>query len=291
VTDRSAGFSDTTPLPTEIDRRVAHPSRMYDYLLGGKDHFAVDRDAVHQAAPAVGGLDNARTAVRANRAFLGRAVRYLATEAGLRQFLDIGTGIPNADNVHAVAQRAAPESRIVYVDNDPIVLAHAHVLLTGTPQGATSYVHGDLREPGTILRRAAETLDFTRPIAVMLVSMLHFVPDEDDPYGIVAELMRATSPGSHLAVSHLAADINPEGMAELAQRFNSDDTVGDPFVMRDRAAVARFFDGLELVEPGVVPVDHWRPDEGAGAAGAVATGDGVSGVRLNEFHAAVGRKP
>jgi len=163
-----------------IDTTVAHPSRMYDYLLGGVDHFAVDREAVDAAADAVGGMENARATVRANRVFLVRAVRWLAAQ-GVRQFLDIGTGIPTMENVHQVAQEAAPESRIVYVDNDPIVLAHAHTLLKSTAEGATAYVYGDLRDPEPILTEAARTLDLGRPVAVILVAITHFFPDADDP--------------------------------------------------------------------------------------------------------------
>jgi hypothetical protein len=243
-----------------IDTTVAHPSRMYDYLNGGVDNFAVDREAVEAAADAVGGMDNARATVRANRRFLIRAVHWLAAEAGVRQFLDIGTGIPTADNVHGVAQRAAANSRIVYVDNDPIVLAHAHTLLQSTAEGATDYIFGDLREPDPILDHASATLDLTRPVAVVLVAITHFFPDEDDPYGIVARLLDAVPSGSYLALTHLANDIHPEEMAELERRYREDETIEDTFVMRSHAEVSRFFNGLELVEPGVVPIDDWRPD-------------------------------
>jgi hypothetical protein len=236
---------------------VAHAARMYDYLLGGSDNFAADRAAVERAAVAVGGIENARADVRANRAFLARAVRYLGGDAGIRQFLDIGTGIPNVDNVHGIAQATAPESRIVYVDNDPVVLAHSHTLLKSTPQGATAYISGDLRDPATVLERAAETLDFTQPVAVMLVAILHLISDHDHPHRIVERLVEALPSGSYLAISHLAGDIQSEAMAELARRLNQ--ASRGTFVMRTHAQVSRFLDGLELVEPGVVQVDQWRP--------------------------------
>lgn len=263
-----------------IDRKVAHAARMYDYLLGGSNNFAVDRQAVERAAAAVGGIENARADVRANRAFLIRAVRYLAAEAGIRQFLDIGTGVPNGDNVHAVAQRAAPDSRIVYVDNDPIVLAHAHTMLQSTPEGATAYIHGDLREPDAILKEAAATLDFTEPVALVLVAILHLIPDGDDPYGIVAQLVDAVPAGSQLVVSHLTPDVEPEAMAQLAERLN--ESARETFVMRDGAAFARFFEGLEIIEPGIVQIDEWRPD----ATPVTRTNDWVPSL-----YGAVGRKP
>jgi SAM-dependent methyltransferase len=252
----------------EIDSSVAHPARVYDYLLGGNDHFEVDREAaVHATAAFGGGIDTARFIVRANRDFLGRAVRYLAIEAGMRQFLDIGTGIPNADNVHAVAQKAAPTSRIVYVDYDPIVLAHAHALLESTPEGATAYIHGDLRQPEPILEGAAATLDFSQPVAVVLIGVLHFLRDRDDPHGIVARIVDALAPGSYLAIGHLASDINPEEMSALAERY--DESVDEAMVVRSHAEVSRFFEGMELVHPGVVPLDQWRPDEPTASTGFV----------------------
>ncbi|MGH9212485.1 MAG: SAM-dependent methyltransferase [Acidimicrobiales bacterium] len=244
-----------------IDTTVAHPSRMYDYLLGGVDHFAVDRAAVDAAADTVGGIDNAKATIRANRDFLIRAVRYLASEAGIRQFLDIGTGIPNADNVHGIAQQVAPASRIVYVDNDPIVLAHAHTLLRSSPEGATSYVFGDLRNPDDIVREATATLDFAQPVAVVLVAILHFFPDTDDPYSIVDRLLDAVPSGSYLALSHLASDIQPDEMAALAKRYADDETIQEAFVMRSHAEVCRFFAGLDVIEPGVAPLDVWCPPQ------------------------------
>ncbi len=261
--------------PIEIDTTVAHPARVYDYWLGGKDNFAADREAAERVLAVTPGL---RTRVRANRAFLARVVRYLAAEAGIRQFLDIGTGIPSGNNTHEVAQETAPESRIVYVDNDPIVLTHAKALLASGPEGATQYVNGDLRDPAAILQAAARTLDFTRPTALMLLGILHLIQDSEDPYRIVAELMDALPPGSYLAISHPASDIHVAAQAEAQKRYN--ERVSTPQTMRSRAEVTRFFDGLDLVPPGVVYVHAWRPDPGD-----VPPSDGVSA------HGGVARKP
>ena len=195
-----------------FDTNVAHIARVYDYWLGGKDNYAADREAARQAMEAIPSLP---AGARANRAFLGRSVRYLAAEAGIRQFLDIGTGIPTSNNTHEVAQTTARASRIVYVDNDPIVLSHARALLTGTPQGATAYVDADLRDTGKILAGAAATLDFGKPIAIMLVAILHCIPDSDDPQAIVARLLDAVVPGSYLVISHPASDIEDDHRAEV----------------------------------------------------------------------------
>jgi S-adenosyl methyltransferase len=238
-----------------FDTSVAHVARVYDYWLGGKDNYEADRkagDSVIQVYPEV------VTSVRLNRAFLARTVRHLASEAGIRQFLDIGTGIPTANNTHEVAQAVAPESRIVYVDNDPIVLAHARALLTGSTQGATDYIDSDLRDTQTILAQAARILDFSKPIAVMLFTILHVIGDDDDPYGIVATLIDAVPSGSYLALSHVASDMEPEKMAESRDRFNR--LAHQKVTFRGNAEVMRFFLGLELVEPGVVRVEEWRPD-------------------------------
>ncbi|HEY1640720.1 MAG TPA: SAM-dependent methyltransferase [Streptosporangiaceae bacterium] len=243
----------------EIDTSVAHPARVYDYWLGGKDNYAADREAAERVLAVTPGL---RYRVRANRAFLARAVRYLAAEAGIRQFLDIGTGIPSADNTHQVAQAVAPESRIVYADNDPIVLTHARALLASGPQGATQYVQGDLRDPAPILAAAAGTLDFSQPVALLLLGVLHLIQDEEHPYQLVAGLMAGLPPGSYLAISHPAADIHP-GQAEAQRRYN--ERVSTPQTLRTREQVARFFDGLDLVPPGLVYVHTWRPDPGDAA--------------------------
>ncbi|MGH9233027.1 MAG: SAM-dependent methyltransferase [Acidimicrobiales bacterium] len=242
----------------EIGPTVAHSARMYDYLLGGSTNFEVDRAAVDRATAAVGGIDNARAAARANRAFLARAVRYLAGEAGVRQFLDIGTGIPGSDGWHADPQQIAADARVVYVDNDPIVLAHAHTLLTSTPEGAAAYVDGDLRDPETILGGVKETLDLSRPVAVVLGMVLHLVPDRDDPHGVVARLVDALPSGSYLAVSHVTSEVLPREVGELAGQLGR--AAEGAFVTRDLGEVRRFFDGLQIIEPGVVPVEHWRPD-------------------------------
>ncbi len=247
-----------TPRPSALDTGVPHIARVYDYWLGGTDNFAADRRLAEQfmaADPAV------IAGVRNNRAFLGRAVHYLAADAGIRQFLDIGTGIPTADNTHEVAQRAAPTARVVYVDNDPIVLPHAQALLTSNPQGATAYLEADARDTGLILRRAALTLDFSQPVALMLVGLLHCLPDEDDPGEVVSTLMEALPSGSYLVISHLASDIHAEAMAEGASLMNR--LMAGRITFRPRAEVLRYFEGLELLEPGLVPTTQWRPSPGA----------------------------
>jgi hypothetical protein len=238
----------------ELDVNVAHPARVYDYWLGGKDNFAADREAAEQVIAA---NPQVLPGVRANRAFLGRAVRYLAGEQGIRQFLDIGTGLPTVDNTHEVAQQVAPEGRVVYVDNDPIVLAHARALLTSTPEGETAYVDSDLRDTARVLEGAAQTLDFGQPIAVMLLMILQYIPDRDNPWAIVAQLLDAVPAGSYLVVSDTAADIDAAVVAESARRYNQRlGTVRQ--TRRTKDEFARFFTGLELVEPGVVPLPEWR---------------------------------
>ena len=241
-----------------FDTSVAHPARVYDYWLGGKDNFAADREA---AEAVIAARPSILFDIRANRAFLGRAVRWLAAEAGVRQFLDIGTGIPAADNTHQVAQGVAPTSRIVYVDNDPIVLVHARALLTSNAEGATAYLEGDLRQPEPILSGAATTLDFEQPIAVLLIGVLHLIADTEDPNGIITTLMAAVSPGSYLALTQPASDVNAEVVAEGARRYNQH--VSTKQTRRSHAETARFFDGLELVDPGLVQVHRWRPDPNA----------------------------
>ena len=247
----------TAPLPAgesaEIDTSVAHPARVYDYWLGGKDNFAADREAGDRVLEATPGL---RERVRANRAFLVRAVRYLAAEAGIRQFLDIGTGIPSANNTHEIAQQVAPDSRVVYVDNDPIVLTHARALLAGRPEGSIQYIDGDVRDVASIIGAAAKTLDFTQPMALLLLGVLHLVQDAEGPYELVATLMDALPSGSYLVISHPASDIHP-GQAEAQRRYN--ERVSTPQTLRTRAEVSRFFEGLDLVPPGLVYVHTWRP--------------------------------
>jgi len=254
-----------------FDTSVAHSARVYDYWLGGKDNFAADRAAAEQVIevrPAI------RTDVRANRAFLGRAVRYLAGPAGIRQFLDIGTGLPSADNTHEVAQSVAPDSRIVYVDNDPIVLTHARALLTSAPEGVTAYLDADLRDPEVILARARLTLDLTRPVAIMLVAVLHHVPDSDDPYGVVARLRDALPSGSHLVISHPASDVQTEKVAEVARRYNASVITGQ--TRRSVDEVTAFFGDWEILEPGVTQTPAWRPDPPAPVPGTVPMWAGVA---------------
>jgi len=281
VQPQNPGTEPVRP-PAAIDIDVAHASRIYDYLLGGGTNFEVDRKMAETVFGAVyeGGIESARGDVRANRAFLGRTVRYLAAEAGVRQFLDIGTGIPTEENVHEVAQRIASEARIVYVDYDLIVQAYARNLLESTPEGATAYLTADLREPERILTEAQLTLDFEQPVALMLVGILHVIPDDDDALGIVAQLLDALPSGSHLVISHLANDINADEMAEVARRL--DGRTRETFFLRGHAEITRFFDGLELLDPGVVPIDEWRPPRPS---------SGNDGRRTIPIYGAVGRKP
>ncbi|HEV2935269.1 MAG TPA: SAM-dependent methyltransferase [Streptosporangiaceae bacterium] len=255
----------------DFDTSVAHVARVYDYWLGGKDNFAADRAAGDQAIQA---FPNIPLSARANRAYLARVVRFLAGEAGIRQFLDIGTGIPTANHTHQVAQSVAPESRVVYVDNDPVVLLHARALLASHPAGATDYVDADLRDPQKILDDAKRLLDFGRPVAVMLMAILQHIDDEHDPYAIVATLMDAVPPGSYLALSHPASDIDAEAMAKMANVLNQ--MMAEKVTFRNRDAVAGFFDGLELVEPGLVQASKWRPTSEMEAASPAALWGGVA---------------
>ncbi|WP_238011125.1 SAM-dependent methyltransferase [Dactylosporangium sp. AC04546] len=240
-----------------FDTGRPHPARVYDYLLGGKDHFAADREAAVEALKV---NPNAATAPLQNRAFLRRAVHHLAAEAGVRQFLDIGTGLPTSPNVHDVAQAAAPASKIVYVDNDPIVLSHARALLTSTPEGRTAYVDGDLLDIDGILAapELRSTLDLTRPVGLLLFAILHFVEDDTAAYRIVERLMAALPSGSYLVLSHITADFEPESWGRFVQIMRAR---GIPSRLRDQQEVSRFFTGLDLVEPGVVPILRWRPDD------------------------------
>jgi hypothetical protein len=240
----------------DLDTSRPHPARVYDYLLGGKSNFAADRALAEQMLQATPDL---RTAARENRAFLGRAVQYLAGEAGVRQFLDIGTGLPTANNVHEVAQRIAPESRVVYTDNDPMVLAHARALLTSSPEGRTTYIQADLRNPAQILAdpEVRDVLDFSQPVALVLVAVLQFLPDEDKPAEVVATLLDALPSGSYLIASHTALDHAPALVAAMERAAQAG---GIRSQRRDSGDFARFaFPGLELVPPGVVLVSEWRP--------------------------------
>jgi SAM-dependent methyltransferase len=271
IPDRGDGAgARTREVPLDLDTSVAHVARVYDYWLGGKDNFAADRAAGEQAIQA---YPDIVYSVRANRAFLARTVRYLAGEAGIRQFLDIGTGIPTANNTHEVAQDVAPGSNVVYVDNDPVVLTHARALLVSGEQGHTSYIDADLRDTGRILAEAAQTLDFSRPVAIMLMAILQHIDEAEDPYAIVDSLLAAVPPGSYLAISHPAADIETEAMAQMAERLNK--LMAEKVTFRNRQQVARFFEGLELVEPGMVRVQEWRPASEIEAKSPAALWGGV----------------
>ena len=248
-----ADYSDLPP--SRVDVRKAYPARRYDYWLGGKDNFAADRrsgDAVEEVVPTI------RLSIIENRRFLQRAVRFLV-EAGIGQFLDIGAGMPTDANTHEVAQAIAPQSRVVYVDNDPVVVSHARALLRSSPQGRTEYVEADLRAPQDILRSPPlrATLDMGRPVGLLLLAVLHFVPDDDDPYGLVAQLAAAMPPGSYLVMSHGTYDPLPPEMIARCEEVNA--VIDAPWRPRSREEFARFFDGMELVDPGIVSIGSWRP--------------------------------
>jgi SAM-dependent methyltransferase len=248
-----SGHLSTDPIPW-FDASVPHPARVYGYWLGGKDHYPADREvaeAVIRRRPQV------MAGARANRAFLARVVRYLAGECGIRQFLDIGTGLPAPNSTHQVAQAIAPDSRIVYVDNDPLVLVYARALLTSGPQGSCDYIETDLRNTTAVLAGAARTLDLTRPVAVLLLAVLHFLADTDDPAAVVAALARRLAPGSFVVISHLTADFAPGPVAAGVEAYNT--LVPTTLVPRSHAQVSALFGGLPLVPPGVVPITEWRP--------------------------------
>jgi O-methyltransferase involved in polyketide biosynthesis len=252
-----------------FDTTVPSPARMWNYWVGGKDHFAADREAaarIQAAMPALPAI------ARSVRAFLIDVVHSLTVDYGVRQFLDIGTGLPTADNTHDVAQRAAPESRIVYADYDPVVLAHARALLTSTPEGKTDYIQADLRDTDAILTAAARTLDFSRPVAVLLLAVLHFIPDTDDPYGIVKKLMDAVPAGSFLVICHAPSDINSGEIAEMARRYNQ--SGAEQMRPRSREEIMRFFEGLEMIPPGLAPLSEWLPPGPADPS----SGSAVAGV-------------
>jgi hypothetical protein len=275
MTDSSSPSSAQEPL--ELNSGVPHSARVWNYWLGGKDNFPADREVAEQFREAFPGVVDV---ARASRAFLTRVVRYLAGEAGIRQFLDIGTGIPTANNTHEVAQRVAPESRIVYVDNDPIVLAHARALLTGTSEGRTAYVDADLYEPDKILEAAAETLDFDQPVALMLMGIMGHVGDYDEARSIVRRLLQPLPSGSYLALDDGTDVINKAAVEEAQGAYNESGAI--PYHPRSPEQIAGFFEGLELVEPGVVSCPRWRPDP--------ADADGGPPEELDAF-GGVGRKP
>jgi O-methyltransferase involved in polyketide biosynthesis len=237
-----------------FDASVAHPARIYDYWLGGKDNFAADRIAAEEVLTVMPAMAQVARSVRL---FLAAVVHHLAADAGIRQFLDIGTGLPTANNTHDVAQRAAPGARIVYVDNDPIVLLHAGALLTGSPPGRCAYVEADVRDPDRVLTEAARVLDLTEPVAVMMLGLLHFIPDSDAPCSLTRHYLDALVPGSYLAVSHASSDIDTGPPEAALERYNSRSAT--PIVLRSRAEVTRFFDGLDLVPPGITPLGQWAP--------------------------------
>jgi hypothetical protein len=240
---------------SRFDTGTPHSARVWNYWLGGKDNFAADRQLGDQILALMPELVKS---VRADRAFLGRVVRYLAGKAGIRQFLDIGTGLPTADNTHEVAQSVVPDAHVVYVDNDPIVLAHARALLTGNPPAVTAYIDADLKDPGAILRDAARTLDFAEPVAVLLLGSLNFVEDDTEAHAIVRTLVDGLAPGSYLVVSHPTDEVDAETSRRVLQRWNSQGSAKQ--ALRDRAGLVGFFDGLELVGPGVVSCSRWQPD-------------------------------
>ena len=260
--------------PPEIDRSKAHPARIYDYLLGGKDHFDVDREAAEKALAAMPEL---RAMARANRAFLGRAVRHLA-EAGITQFLDIGTGIPGPGNTGEIARAVRPESRVVYVDYDPIVSAHSRALLSGAEAALTAVVQADVREPKTILESGAvhAVLDFDRPVAVLMVAVLHFVSDAEDAHGLAAEFVQAIAPGSALVVSHGSEGHEVGKFGAAREGWNN---ATSQLVLRDKSEIEGFFAGTELIDPGVVIIPAWRPDRELRAA-ELALDYGHAGVGI-----------
>ncbi|MGH4016242.1 MAG: SAM-dependent methyltransferase [Pseudonocardiaceae bacterium] len=238
-----------------IDSRVAHSARVWNYWLGGKDNYPADQEVGDQVRALLPGIIDI---AHASRGFLVRVVRYLAAEVGIRQFLDIGVGLPAVNNTHEVAQAFIPECRVVYVDNDPLVMAHARALLTSSPPGVTDFIHADLRDPETILRDAARTLDLTRPVALMLLGILNFITDTDQAHAIVNRLLDALPTGSYLLLSHPASEVNREAMLEYRQLWN--EGAAPPITTRSRQELTRFFDRLELLEPGVVSCPLWRPD-------------------------------
>ena len=273
MTDDVRAFPALPGSLPKIDTGLANVARAWNYMVGGKDNFEADREAARQlmeVAPVI------RIAAPASRAFLGRAVRYLAAEAGIRQFLDIGTGLPTAGNTHEIAQAVAPECRVVYVDNDPVVLVHARALLTSDPAGATSYIDADARDPDTIVSQAGATLDFAEPVAIMMVDLLNFIDDEAAA-AILPRLTAAVVPGSYLAIMHPASDLDP-ALLEAAQRWNQ--LAAQPVRLRSRADMTGFLAGLELVEPGLVTVPEWRPEADAPRAAEVIP-----------LYAVVARKP
>jgi hypothetical protein len=252
-------------MPMQVDHQVPelhqdrpHSARMYDYYLGGKTNYRADRAAAGQVVAAWPGV---MVAARVNRAFMRRAGHWLAAEQGIRQFLDIGTGIPTEPNLHQVVQSVHPDARVVYADNDPIVLTHAQALMAGTEEGRTAYIEADATDPEAILNAPvlAETLDMSQPVALSLVALLHFVPDEDKPYDVIERLVSALAPGSALVLTHVTPDFDPEAMEKVVQIYRAGGTMAQ---VRSKIEFARFFDGLELVDPGIEVPHRWLPEDG-----------------------------
>lgn len=292
---------DRPPVPFEVDTRVPRPARLYNYLAGGSENFTVDRETAERVAAGIpGGLDTIRAAVRSVGDFTNRVVRYLVDETGIRQLLYIGTPVPAGRQVHEVAQQAAPDTRVVYVGNDPVVLAHAHILKRSTPEGATAYIHGTLRAPEEIWAQATRTLDPSRPVAILVPVTLCLVPNRADPHGLVARLLDAVPPGSYLMVAHTSGDIPTEGQGggdgggdrdgdgkagataapatTASQRL--DEALPEQYVFRTPAEITRFFHGLDLVDPGLVPIYDWRPSP-----------DTVAPAQPFPMHGALARRP
>jgi hypothetical protein len=242
----------------DIDTSKPHSARMYDYYLGGKDHFDVDRHAAERVAVAYPGIF---VCARENRAFMHRATRVLAREHGIRQWLDIGTGIPTEPNLHQVAQAIVPQARVVYADNDPLVLKYAETLMRSAPEGRTTYIEADANEPDALLNapELSEVLDLTQPVALSLNALLHFITDAQDPYGLVGRLMGALPSGSALAISHCTPDFDPATWAKVTQIYTSG---GTPVQFRSKDDFARFFEGLDLLEPGISVGHRWCPEAG-----------------------------
>jgi hypothetical protein len=278
VPDGTPADRPATTASKDLRTDQAHGARIYDYILGGKDNFAADRaagDATLQVWPAL------RIHMQANRSFMHRVARYLAAEKGIRQFLDIGTGIPTSPNFHEVAQNVAPESRVVYVDNDPIVLLHAQALMISTPEGRTAYIQADMREPETIISapELLDTLDLSRPIGLTLIAMVHFIEDDEEAYRVVRRIADTLPSGSYFAAAIATDDFAPEVLAEVQEIYHAH---GETLRFRTLAQAKRFFDGLELEEPGVVQIHKWRP----GPAGVGHVNDADIAM-----YGAIARKP
>jgi SAM-dependent methyltransferase len=274
TSEDSAGAETAADMADPLRTDVPHPARMYDYYLGGKTHYPADRAAAERTLAI---MPNARTLTVENRAFMRRAARYLAAGAGVRQYLDLGAGIPTSPNLHEIVQEAVPAARVLYVDNDPLVIGHSRVLLRSTQQGRVDYLQADLRDPAAVLGSAelAATLDLSEPVAVCLIAVFHFITNEDDPAGLLAAYLGALPPGSYLVLSQFSADFAPDEAERAAENYRRS---GVPAQARSREEITAFFDGLDLVEPGVAVVHRWRADPGpdgptdaqVGVYGAVA---------------------